>query len=344
MAETIILIEKTISNEMDAINLLEKILNNEIDTAHLNIKVKNFTPFNLHVSGDKFHQTITSSVMKGFLEMQTAIYKSYSLIRYNDEVPNKLTQDDRDELELEVKVLDGSSGFNVDWDSLFNALIEKTVGRMTGKQVYISVLFLIATFGGHSFYQSYIESQTDIRKAEIELKAKQQESDERLETIKTINEANKRTLDVLEKAVIAEPKNKIIKSDAKEATTQLIKSVRSADNVEFQNAMEFSGGAAREITTSSKSSWEPKRIDGEYIIQYVDSSNAAKRKIRIKSVETGQTIVAVLENDTLDQKILNIIKNAEWGYTKVFLKIKTQTSNGKFKDSIIIGANNTRQV
>lgn len=67
--------------------------------------------------------------------MQSAIYKSYSLIRYNDEVPNKLTQEDRDDLELEVKVLNGSSGFNVDWDGIFNNLIEKTVGRMTGKQV-----------------------------------------------------------------------------------------------------------------------------------------------------------------------------------------------------------------
>ncbi len=51
---------------MDAINLLEKVLNNEVDTDHLSIKVENFTPFNLHVTGDKFHQTITSSVMKGF--------------------------------------------------------------------------------------------------------------------------------------------------------------------------------------------------------------------------------------------------------------------------------------
>lgn len=344
MTEAIIQNEYIISNEIDAINLLEKILNNEIDTIHLNLKVKDFTPFNMHVSGDKYHQTITSSVMKGFLEMQSAIYKSYSLIRYNDEVPNKLTQDDRDELELEVKVLDGSSGFNIDWDSLFNTLIEKTVGRMTGNQVYISVLFLIATFGGHSFYQSYIENQKDIRKTEIEQKAKQQESEERIETVKILNEANQRTIDVLERAVIAEPKNKIIETDAKEATTKLIKSVRNADNVELQNAVSFSGDAAREITTTSKTSWESTRIDGEYIIQYVDSSNAAKRKIRVKSVETGQTLVALLENDTLDQKLLNIIKNAEWGYTKVFLKIKTQTSHGKFKDSIIIGAINIPQV
>ncbi|MDY6551417.1 hypothetical protein [Acinetobacter faecalis] len=344
MSDTAIQNEYIISSEFDAINLLEKILNNEIDTSHLSLKVQGFTPFSMHVEGDKFNQTITSSVMKGFLEMQTAIYKSYSLIRYNDVIPNKLTQEDRDDLELEIKVFNGSSGFNIDWDMLFNALIDKTVGRMTGQQVFISVLFLIATIGGHSFYQSYIENQTELRRGELEQKVKQQESEERLETIKILNEANQRTIDVLEKAVVAEPKNKIIKSDAKEATTQLIKSVRSADTVEFQNAVEFSGPAAREITTSSKSTWEVKRIDGEYIILYVDSSNAAKRKIRIKNIETGHVIVATLENDSLDQKILNIIKNAEWGYTKVFLKVKTQSSNNKYKDSIIIGASNITQV
>ncbi|WP_043974630.1 hypothetical protein, partial [Acinetobacter sp. NBRC 110496] len=71
-----------ISNEIDAIKLLEKILDDKINIENLNIVVKDFTPFNLHVSGEKYHQTITSSVMKGFLEMQSAIYKTYSLIRY----------------------------------------------------------------------------------------------------------------------------------------------------------------------------------------------------------------------------------------------------------------------
>ena len=333
-----------ISNEIDAIKLLEKILDDEINIENLNIVVKDFTPFNLHVSGEKYHQTITSSVMKGFLEMQSAIYKTYSLIRYNDEIPNKLTQEDRDDLELEVKVLEGSSDFNVDWDTLFNKLIEKTVGRMTGKQVYISVLFAIATFGGYSFYQVYIENQTEIRKVEIEQKTKQQERDERLETIRILNEANQRTIDVLEKAVNAEPNTKKIENEAKEVTTKLIKSVRNADMVELQNTVEFSGEAAKEITTSSKSSWESKRIDGEYIILYVDSTNVAKRKIRLKNAETGQTLIATLENDSLDQKILNLIKNAEWGYTKVYLKMRTLTLNGKYKDSVIVGATYSKEI
>ena len=327
-----------ISNELDAINLLDKILSGEINTDHLSIVVKNFTPFNLHVTGDKYHQTITSSMMKGFLDMQSAIYKTYSLIRYNDEIPNKLTQEDRDDLELEVKVLEGSSDFNVDWDSLFNNLIDKTVGRMTGQQVFVSVLFAIATFGGYSGYQVHLENQTQVRKAELELKTSQQESNERLETVKILNHANQRTLDVLEKAIAAEPITQAIKNEANSVTTNLVKSVRNADKVEFQNSVEFSGDAAREITTSSKSNWTAERIDGMYVILHVDSSNAAKRRIRLKSVETESVFIATLENDTLDQKILNAIKNAEWGYTQIHLKIKTMTLNGKYKDSVIIGA------
>ncbi|NNP68932.1 hypothetical protein [Acinetobacter sp. Ac_5812] len=338
MSSTAIQNEIIISNELEAVNLLEKILNNQIDTAHINLKVEKFTLFNMHVSGEQFHQTITTSVMKGFLEMQSAIYKSYSLIRYNDEVPNKLTQFDREDLELEVKVIDGTSGFEVDWDKLLNNLIDKTFGRMEGKHILVAVLSAIILYAGHSFYQTYISSQTEIRKLELEQKAKEQESKERLETIKTLQEPSNKALEILEKAVLEEPKVKTMQNDARKVTESMVKSVRNADNIEFQHAVSFSGAAAKEITSSNRSKWEAIRIDGFYQIIHVDSSNAANRKIKIKNIETGQELTAVLENDSLDQKNLNLIKNAEWGYSNIYLKIRALTLNGNFKNAEIVGA------
>lgn len=338
MSQTAIQTEIIISNESDAVNLLERILSNQLDTSHLNVKVENFTLFNMHVAGEQFHQTITTSVMKGFLDMQSAIYKSYSLIRYNDEIPNKLTQFDREDLELEVKVIDGTSGFEVDWDKLLNNLIDKTFGRMEGKHILIAVLSAIILYAGYSSYQTYISNQTEIRKLELEQKAKEHESKERLDTIKMLTEPNNKALEILEKAIIEEPKVKTMQNDARKVTESMVKSVRQADTIEFQHAVSFSGAAAREITSSNKSKWEAVRIDGLYQIIHLDSSNAANRKIKIKNIDNGQELTAVLENDSLDQKNLNLIKNAEWGYSNVFLKIRALTLNGTYKNAEIIGA------
>ncbi|MVO48538.1 hypothetical protein GO859_03985 [Acinetobacter baumannii] len=50
--------------------------------------------------------------------------------------------------------------------------------------------------------------------------------------------------------------------------------------------------------------------------------------------------MSVLENDSLDQKNLQLIQQAEWKYAKIFLKIQTLTLNGRYKESRIIGAEN----
>ena len=50
--------------------------------------------------------------------------------------------------------------------------------------------------------------------------------------------------------------------------------------------------------------------------------------------------MSVLENDSLDQKNLQLIQQAEWKYAKIFLHIETLTLNGRYKESRIIGAVN----
>jgi len=72
----------------------------------------------------------------------------------------------------------------------------------------------------------------------------------------------------------------------------------------------------------------------------VDSSNAASRKIRLQRIKDNKELMSVLENDSLDQKNLQLIQQAEWKYAKIFLHIETLTLNGRYKESRIIGAVN----
>lgn len=327
-----------LSSESDVIALLQRVLNDEVDSANISIELKNFTHFNMHVSGDKFHQTITPSVMKGFIDLQAAIYKSFSLIRYNDAIPNKLTQEDRSALELEVKVIDGSSGFEVDWDKVLNNLIDKTVGKMEGKHVLVAVLAAILLFAGYSTYQLHITNQTEIRKEEISLKKDEQERAERLETIKLLAKPNPEAAKVIEKAALQNADVKTMKDEAKNVAVSFIKSVREGDQIEFQNAVALSGEAAQEISITPKSRWQPERLDDWYFVKQVDSSHAAKRKIRIRRASDNKEFLAVLVNDTLDQKNLNLIQDAEWEYKKIYLKVEASSLNGEYKKAVILDA------
>ncbi|HEM7769503.1 hypothetical protein ACG9XQ_10725 [Acinetobacter baumannii] len=324
-----------IHNLEDVVQLLKKVLNDEID--HYNLKIVDINQFSMHLVGEQFHQTITPSVMKGFLDLQTAIYRSYAQIKYDDVSIQRLSKEEKLDLEMEVKVIDGSSGFGIDWQELFNKIIEKTVGKMNSKQSFIAVLALILAFAGHFSYSEYLSTQKEIRLAEIEQEKDAVEKQERLATIALL--ADKNNDDVaktLDQATKFSPSVKAIREEANNASYSLIKNAQAAEKIDFDNGnIKLSGEAAKELSKNPPTRWQDVRIDGFYHIINVDSSHAAKRKIRVRNIETQQEILAILENDTLDQRNLNIIQEAEWGYTPVYLKIWAKELSGRYKEAEI---------
>jgi len=248
-----------------------------------------------------------------------------------------LTKQEKDELELEVKVIDGSSGFEFNVQELFEKLIELLAEKMTSKHIFILVLSTILLYGGYETYNGYLENQKEIRLAEIALEKDVSTKQERLATIALLSDRSEsETKDVLARAANFAPQVNNIKEEANNASHSLIKSAQAAENIDFDNGnIKLTGEAAKELTKTSPNKWTDVRIDGIYHVINVDSSHSAKRKIRIRNIETQQEVLAVLENDTLDQKNLNVIQEAEWGYNPVYLKVRAKQLNGVYKEAEI---------
>jgi len=332
-----------INNLDDAVKLLQLALNDELD--HYNLRVADLEKFSMHLVGNKFHQTITPSVMKGFIDLQNAIYRSYAQIKYDDPSILRLSKQEKDELELEVKVIDGSSGFGFDPQELFEKLITLLADKLTSKHVFILVLSTILLYGGYQSYNDYLTNQKEIRLAEIALEKDVSSKQERLATVALLSDkSSDETKEVLARAAAVTPQVNTIKEEAKNASHSLIKSAQAADSIDFNDGrIQLTGDAAKELTKSSPSKWLDVRIDGTYFVVNVDSSHSAKRKIRIRNTKTQQEILAILENDTLDQKNLNLIQEAEWGYNPVILKVRAKELNGIYKEAEILEAKQLRQ-
>lgn len=326
-----------IHNIDDVVSLLEKAINNELD--HYDLKIEGIENFTMHLVGNKFHQTITPSVMKGFIDLQNAIYRSYAQIKYNDNSILRLTKIEKDELELEIKVINGSSGFDIDWLELLKKIVDNTVGKMNSRQVFIGVLVLIIAFTGTVVTNDYLSNQKEVRLAEISQEKDANEKRERLATIALLSNNTDNKAELLDRANAAIPDTTIIADEAKQANHSLIKSAQAAESIDFDNGrIKLSGEAAKELSKTSPSKWENVRIDGIYHIINVDSSHSAKRKIRIRNIENQEEILAVLENDTLDQKYLDIIQDAEWSYNPIQLKVRAKELNGRYKEAEITQA------
>jgi hypothetical protein len=327
-----------INNLNDALELLKQALNDELD--HYDLQISDLNKFSMHLTGDKFHQTITPSVMKGFIDLQNAIYRSYAQIKYNEASILKLSKHEKDVLELEVKVVDGSAGFELNIQELFEKLLALLVGKMTSKHIFILVLATILLYGGYEVHNNYLENQKEIRLAEIALEKDVSAKQERLATVALLSDRSAdETNEVLARAAQVAPQVKTIKEEAKNASHSLIKSAQAAERIDFDDGnIRLSGEAAKELTKTSPNKWTDVRIDGIYHVVNVDSSHSAKRKIRIRNIETQQEILAILENDTLDQKNLNLIQEAEWGYNPVYLKVRAKELNAIYKEAQILEA------
>ena len=63
---------------------------------------------------DVCEASMRSSMMEAFLSLQENFNRSYSVVKYQTPNLNRLTNEEKSELEIEVKVRDGSSDFSSD--------------------------------------------------------------------------------------------------------------------------------------------------------------------------------------------------------------------------------------
>ncbi|WP_334469925.1 hypothetical protein [Arsenophonus sp. PmNCSU2021_1] len=85
-----------------------------------NIKLDGWPNLAFKLTGEKFQSSITPSVMKGFVKMQSQVNKVYATLKYND--PEKiLSQEERQSIEIIVTVDSGSSIINIDFNGLLGS-------------------------------------------------------------------------------------------------------------------------------------------------------------------------------------------------------------------------------
>lgn len=312
-----------ISNEIEAAALIERLLH-EPDTIDPNsIIIKGWENFTIHLSGEKFHNSITPTVMKGFLSLQTALYKSYCIARYQDANPNRLTQEERKALELSIIVDEGSSNFILDVDEWVSKILELIGEKMSSKQIFALILISTILYFGNSAFTTWIEKEKNI-------KIKELESDDAFKSLKILAENHKHALEVIQDMARNNPQAREILQISQQAKRDILKSTRDADTVTINNAIEISGEAAELLAKETKEDWQSARLDGYYRLLSVDSSNTEERKARIRKLDTGEEVTALLEISEADSRAL--LSKAEWNFHPVYLRVIALKKDNKIKE------------
>lgn len=324
-----------IRTDYDALALLKQ-LTDDPEAAVPEVNFIDWPKFELHVTGERYHSTITPELMSSFLNFQKNINKSYALVKYANS-SRRLNGQEREDLKILVEVGEGSSGFTTMLEaqvSKIGTALAEGVKDMDSKQKLIAIVSIgLMVLGGYSV-DTYLENKKEIRLAEINLLENEAEKEERLKTLQIMQQT-----DVQHTAAVVEMFNKVTdqlpqlitaSEHIASAYDEIIASTKDADSIEIQGRY-VAGSVVSELSNSARNKSIEDRVSGVYRIQNVDHSNKDDYRFKLFDVTRGQDIFATLPKDgsMVTDHILDLLQGAEWGRRVVALHLVTKMRKGK---------------
>lgn len=331
-----------IRNEQDAYDFLRQIYETELgnDVSKLHVQFEGWPKVQVKLTGKKYQSTITPSIMKAFLKLQDGLYKAYALAVYADS-KHRLSDDEKKELELVIKVSQGSSEFSDEFD--INGTINSLIQKMKSGHLLIAIIFGFLCYFGRDSYQAFLDSKQETTANEL-MAQLQKENNEHLEkmTDKLLAEqaANREFMRTLVKQ---KPELEEIAIEAKETKREFFKQASDAEKINIQG-VEVTGEQAKALAKKQRMpparEFEEIRLDGMYRILNVNTELDTGFKVSIRNEASGQELVAEVQDNTFQSQYKKAIETATFEKRPVALDInaKQKIANGTIYDVVVIKA------
>ena len=305
-----------IHNEAEALALLNKYKDSDNVPQDIILNVVNFEDFQLYVCGEKYSGTMNSDMMQAAIALQNSINKLYAYIAYGVADARKLTQAEREKLELQFAVGKGSSDITAE----VVKAAQKMISRMDSKDLLkLGCAFLVLYFG------------TTAVKHYIDVNAQ--------------SDKDKQLIEVIDKLADKIPEIKYMKEDSETLKDNILR--RSA---QFEEGIKLNGHhitqeQVKEKIKTAKEATTSTRLDGFYKVLGIDWQ-AGYTRVEIEAMQDqgpwlkkGEKIYAYNHKDLFYESKNNIeLKLKEEDAARVFnFKINATVQNNKIVDASIIG-------
>lgn len=321
-----------IRSEEDAYEVLRRARDRELGPYN-SIVFDGWPTLNLYLQGDKFHQSITPTVMKGLLEFQKGIYRSYAAAKY-DHPAKRLSEQERDDLEIRVDVNDGSSDLEINFQELATKLFEQMVGKMDSQDIAVTIITIAVLYFGTSAYRSFLESRKETRIKEISDETQR----ETLSALKYTTEQETKRAQII--ADLARDNSKVdnIAQIAFDAQTDVVKAM-AAGSSSHVDGIALTAGIAESLTQNARRKSEEVRLDGVYRLIKLDWTDPTKFKVKVVNTKSGISLDAEVQDDSLTGKYKEALREAEWSRSPVVLKINAKTFGDElYRNAVVISA------
>ncbi|ARB76458.1 hypothetical protein ABWE90_01385 [Pasteurella multocida] len=303
-----------IENEQELTNFIQQLKNgssvefDKIDFSFLNqLKIK--------VQGDpnRYNGSLNFAICKGICEYQNEIWKAYAEIKAGVPDLRKLTQKEKEALEIQFEINDGCTQIIANLTEFCNSakdLVKEVTNGMTGNQKVLTIIALTICAGLYFGAEKYIENQSEIEVVKI-----QSEKD------KVVSENETQKLDKILSTIqeiATESRNprfkhsiEAIESHTQKGFAEIARSVSDADEVTFtqidNSTIQLKKPQLEKIVEDldkqEKAQTLPEALD-----LYIDGVKRQEGKISIFArTISGETFTANIDPDMLGDEGVNTI-------------------------------------
>lgn len=325
-------VEIVIRNEDDAWRVLSDALAGKYeDLEDMDLRLDGWPRLKLKI--DFPGPIITPSMMRGIVELQASVYRSYAIIRYESPNANKLTKEEKEALEFKVEVTEGSSLSDIIGEKAFQEIVNSLIDKMDPVHIIITVVGVALIFVSGSVIRAYLQERTEQRKGELAAGERR----DMLEHLKFMSKQESDRMKLLANAMQEEPVLSQIDEVAESARHEILKRTPEDQELEIAGAA-VDGKVARELVKNARKKAEEIEFDGEFVILRVDTTAPDGFRVKLKSVDDELALTASVQDIMISQKQRKIIQDAEWAKVPVKVTIQAKQRGEYIVEAVIIDA------
>lgn len=309
-----------IKSEDDAFAALQKALAQELDE-NTQVVFEGWPVFRLTISGEDFDSSMPTRIMPPILDLQKEVYRIYCKARYNTEDTRRLTQDERELLELVVTVERGSSAFITELANSLNEIIKNS--NMSGDQALILLVSVSALLAASFGWKEWLRTREREHGQNITVQMSEQET---------------RRLELVTEAMRQKPELVENKESIDRFRSDLSKKLKPDNQITVDNQPVITGVRAAEIVPEPRAAAEDLRIDGEFVINEVKFPRVFGGKYRFsvtRVIDQKQMMVDALPSVLTDEQI-GVLKEGGFGVRPVLMEINAKSLRGNISSASLV--------
>ena len=278
----------------------------------------------MRYTGKDFHQSVPTRVMPSLLTAQNEINKAYALVRYGSANPKKLTKKDRDVVELNVKVDEGSSWYEINLQEVLNEFARAAALDMNSTDLIIIAIVAGLAYATPTMWKHWLEHKSRERESDNSVKLSQVERDK---------------MQIIADIKTHTPQVQIIQDGADYYKNESLRKLKAEDGFNLPDE-EFTvtGTMAEQITTTPREESSEVRIDGEFSILGVDSGEVDGFKLHVKRLLDGKKFRVKAEDSVITDEVSAALQKSEWQKRRVILEINARILRGEITAAHLLSA------